>query len=199
MAQKIILATASPYRRDVFSTLGLDFVSEAGDIDERFEGRPREPEKFVLELARRKAEAVAAKVRDRFPEGIVVGFDSIGWFDGRVLEKPRDREEAFLRLKALSGSSYQFFTGVHMISLSDQRTLSRAVQTRVFMRVLFDGEISRYLDQDPKHVTYAHGYDPARHYSSTFAKRIEGSCHNFLEGIPLEDIAEMLKEIGYRI
>jgi len=194
--QKIILATNSPYRQEAFKALGLDFISEGADVEERFGGRPKSPEELVRYLARLKAEAVAR----RHSQGIVIGFDSVGWFEGRVLEKVKTREEALLRLRMLSGKNYQFFTGIHMINLSSGKTLQKISKTEIFMRELTDSEISRYLDQDSRYTTFAHGYDPQiRYYSSTFIKRIEGSYNDVLTGIPLEEIVEMLKEIGLRI
>ena len=84
---KIILATASPYRQEAFKFLDLDFIAEASDIDEYFEGRPDDPKELVLCLAKLKAREVAKK----HTEGIVVGFDSVGWFNGSVLEKPQSK------------------------------------------------------------------------------------------------------------
>jgi len=66
------------------------------------------------------------------------------------------------------------------------------------MRQLSEEEINRYLDEDPHFNTYALGYDPVKHISSSFIKRIEGSYYNLLGGIPLETVIEMLEEIGYK-
>lgn len=192
---KIILATKSPYRQERFSSLGIEFTAESSEVDEDFEGRPEKPEELVLALARLKAEAVARNHN----EGIVIGFDSVGFFDGSVLEKVKSREEAFQRLKRMSGNSSQFFTGIHMMRLDDGKVLNRVVKTDMFMRRYSDSEINRYLDQDPHYINYAHGFDPVSHMSSSFTKRINGSCNNFLSGIPLEDMMEMLTELGYRV
>ena len=192
---KIILATTSPYRQKVFSSLGLDYIAEGSNIDEKFENRPETPEDLVSELSKRKAESVAKN----HTEGIVIGFDSVGWFNGNILEKPKSREEAFERLKSYSGNEYDFYTGVHMIKLPESNNLSKIVKTNIQMRNLTDSEINKYLDQDDKYITYAHGYDPESYYSSTFVKTINGSYTNHLNGIPLETIMEMLFELGYEI
>lgn len=192
---KIILATSSPYRQEAFGFLGLDFVAEGSDVREDFEDRPGDPEGLVLQLARLKAEAVARNHR----EGIVIGFDSVGWFEGSVLEKAKTRKEAFQRLKSLSGKGFQFLTGIHMINLASGRVLSRAVRTDITMRGLSEQEINRYLDKDPNFMSYAHGFDSQRHYSSSFAKRVEGSYNNFTWGLPLEEIVEMLIELGFEM
>ncbi len=190
----IILATASVYRQEAFGLLGTDFIAEASGIDEYFNERPENPEALVKMLAKLKAEAVARN----HSSGVVIGFDSVCYFNGSVLEKPKSNKEAFERLKSMSGKSYTFYTGIHMINIDTGNTLSKEAETKAFMRVLYDHEIKKYLVQDPHFNTYAVGYDPLGHYSSTFISRIEGSYNNILRGIPLEVIVEMLVVIGYK-
>jgi len=192
---KIILATASPYRQEAFKFLGLDFIAEASKVDEYTDSRPKDPDNLVKYLAKLKAGAVAKN----HSEGIVVGFDSIGYFEDSILEKPKSREEGFARLQMISGKNFQFCTGVHVINVPDGQTFSRVVKTEVSMRELSDNEINKYLDQDPNFNTYALGFDPLGHYSSTFISNIEGSYNNLLRGIPLEVIVEMLSSAGIKI
>lgn len=175
--------------------LGIKSESFGSDIDERFAGRPEDPKELVLTLSRLKAESVAAN----FTGGIIIGLDSVGYFNRNILEKPKSREESFTRLKAFSGNSLQFFTGIYLINLDNGEKLNKAVETSVNVRELTEAEINKYLDQDPKYSTYALGFDPLGHYSSTFVTRLEGSYNNFLRGIPLETIVEMLIESGYKI
>jgi len=192
---KIILATTSPHRQQALEMLGLDFIAEGSDIDENFEGRPSIPDDLVKQLSKLKAESVAKN----HSEGIIIGFDSVGWFDNSILEKPKSREEVFDRLKSLSGNNFDFYTGVHIINVSDNKVVSRVVKTAVDLRELTDSEIDKYLDQDSNYNTYALGFDPLGHFSSSFVEKIEGSYNNLLRGIPLEVIVEMLKEIGIEI
>jgi len=192
---KIILATASPYRQEAFKFLGLDFIAEASKVDEYTDSRPKDPDDLVKYLAKLKAGAVAKN----HSEGIVVGFDSIGYFEDSILEKPKSREEGFARLQMISGKNFQFCTGVHVINVPDGQTFSRVVKTEVSMRELSDNEINKYLDQDPNFNTYALGFDPLGHYSSTFISNIEGSYNNLLRGIPLEVIVEMLSSAGIKV
>lgn len=199
MNKKLILATTSTSRNQAFAMLGIPFESEGSYVDEDFDGRPNDPERLVLELARRKAEAVA---KNHDEACIVIGFDSVGWFISKVLEKPQSREEAAERLRALSGSHYQFYTGIHVIDISAdgaRRAISQAVKTDIEMRNISDSEIERYLDQDSHYKAYAQGYDPLGTYGSTFIKSISGSYNNPLRGIPLEVIVEMIQEVGFKI
>lgn len=189
---RIILATTSPYRREIFGYLGIDFEAEGSKIDESQVER-NNPEELVKQLSKLKAEAVAKN----HPNTIVIGMDSVTYFNGQILEKPKSKEEACQRLKSFSGNNHQFYTGIYMKNTALDKALSRVVKTEVFMRNFSDREINKYLNEDPHFNTYALGYDPIKHCSASFVKRIEGSYYNLLGGIPLEVIVEMLSRIGY--
>lgn len=189
---RIILATTAPCRKAAFAFLRVPFEAEGSQVDESQKER-KEPEELVKRLSRLKAEAVAKNHQD----AIVIGMDSIGYFNNQILEKPKSKEEAFRRLKSLSGNNHQFYTGIFMIDTTSDKHLSRVVKTEAFVRKLSETEIRDYLDEDPYFQTYAMGYDPLEHSSSAFVKRIEGSYNNLTRGIPLEEIIEMLHEIGY--
>jgi len=190
--KKIILATTSPYRRIAFRSLGVDFQAEGSNVGESKIERD-DPEELVRVLSKMKAMAVAENNRD----SIVIGMDSIGFFNGQILEKPKSREEAFQRLKSLSGNNYQFCTGIFMIDTASKREISRVVKTKVFVRELSEAEINKYLNEDSCFNTHALGYNPLEYFSSTFNERIEGSYNNAIRGIPLEEVVKMLHEIGY--
>jgi len=83
---KIILATTSPYRKEAFGFLGIDFEVEGSEIDESQVPR-NNPEELVKQLSKLKAEAVA---KNR-PDAIVIGMDSVGYFNGKILEKPKSK------------------------------------------------------------------------------------------------------------
>ena len=194
MAQ-LILATTSPHRKRFFETLGLKFVCEGSNVDEKFDGRPNSPKELVSYLAKLKAEAVA-KNHD---SGIIVGFDSVGYFKGEILEKPKSKEEAYERLKKYSKNTHEFYTGIHMINLDNGKVLSDVVETKAWFRELRDEEIEKYLEQDSMFKTYALGYAPPEHYSASFIIKIEGSFNNLCWGLPVERIMSMLFEIGYEL
>lgn len=176
-----------------FKKLGIDFRAEPSNVDERFRDRPTSPRELTALLSKMKAESVAG----RLSASIILGFDSVGYHDGRILEKPKSREEALTRLRALSGSAFDFFTGVCIIADDEKReTRSTVVVTTVFMRELREWEIDKYLDHDRAFSTYSMGFDPLGYYSSTFIDRIAGSYNNILYGIPLEEIIKSLPDIG---
>ncbi|MFW6282763.1 MAG: Maf family protein [Minisyncoccales bacterium] len=191
--EKIILATASPYRIQTLKETGYEFLAESSNIDEKFKGRPENPLELVKTLAKLKAEDVSKNHK----EGIIIGMDSIGYFNEKILEKPKSYHEALNRLQDLSGKTYSFFTGVHLINKNNDKTLNKTIETKVQMRELKEDEIRNYLDNDKeeRYKTYAQGYDPINGISSSFISEIIGSPLNILKGIPLPQIIDMIKEI----
>ena len=190
---KIILATTSPYRKEAFGFLGIDFETEGSKVDES-KVEMNNPKELVQQLSKLKAEAIAKN----HPGAIVIGMDSVGYSNGKILEKPKSREEAFQRLKNLSGKSYEFYTGVYMVNILTRKAATKVVKSKVFMRKFSDDDIKRYLDEDPDYNKYAHGYDIKNKISSSFVSKINGSYNSALMGIPLEVLQKMLSEIGYR-
>ena len=189
---KIILATTSPYRREAFAFLGIDFEAVGSEVDESKVER-KNPEELVRQLSKMKAEAVAKNYSD----AIVIGMDSVGCFNGKILEKPKSKEEGLERLKNLSGKCYDFYTGVYMINTETGKEAVEVVKTEISIRNLSEAEIRTYLDEDPDFNKYAHGYDIKNKRSSSFVSKMNGSYNNALMGIPLEIIPEMLAEVGY--
>lgn len=191
---KIILATTSPYRKEAFGFLGIDFEAEASKVDESQAPR-NDPEELVKNLSKLKAEAVAKNRLD----SIVIGMDSVGCFNGQILEKPKSREENFERLKNLSGRKLEFYTGIYIINTSTKATTSKVVKSELLMRQLGEMEINKYLEQDSYYNTYALGFDPLKNISSSFIIKLVGSYNNVLRGIPLEVIPEMLSGVGHKL
>ncbi len=189
---KIILATVSPYRREIFESLGIPFKVEGSNVDE-YQIERNKPEDLVKELSRLKAEAVSKNHTD----AIVIGFDSVGFFSGNILEKPKSKEEAFDRLKLLSRKEHYHYTGIHMINNHSGKVISKVNKNKIFMRGYSDEEIEKYLDQDQRFNTFALGYNTEKYISASFIERIEGN-HLNLKGIPLSNLIEMLNEIGYK-
>ncbi|MDD5145277.1 MAG: Maf family nucleotide pyrophosphatase [Candidatus Pacebacteria bacterium] len=188
---KIILATTSPYRKEAFAFLGIPFEAEGSKVDES-QVKRRNPEDLVKQLSKLKAEAVAKNYAD----AVVIGLDSVGFFEGKILEKPKSKEKGFERLKSLSGNNFQFYTGIYMINTAENRFVENVVKTDAFLRNISDDEINKYLSEDQNYNTYALGFDPLCHSSSSFIQKIEGSYNNLLRGIPLEVVPEMLREAG---
>ncbi len=187
---QIVLATASLQRRRIFSSLGFNFICEASNIKEKVKNRPTNPKNLVKFLAKLKAD----KLKKKYPKAIIFGFDSIGYYNGNIFEKPKTKKEVKKRLIMLSGKTYQHFTGI--CAIRDNTYLYNINKTNILMRKLSMKEIYYYLNQKDKHNTHSEGYDHTKFYSASFIKKINGSYHS-LNGIPLDIVIEMLKKLKY--
>lgn len=192
--KKIILATTSKGRLDWFSCLGIKFTAEGSDVNEYFYGRPEDPKKLTVQLAKMKAEDVARK----HEEGIVIGFDSVGYFKGKILEKPKTEEEAFDMLKSLSGKKHEWLTGMHMKDIETGKSFSDLTKTTITFRKLTDEEIRNYLKKEPRYKQWAVAYNPLGNYGASFIENFEGSYSSQF-GVPLDVIVKRLREFGVEI
>lgn len=180
----LILASGSPRRKEILEAMGLSFSVDVSDADESFTGKP---EDMVLELSRRKAQAVAP----RHADSVILAADTIVFCDG-VLGKPRDDEEAGRMLSELSGRWHSVYTGVTMIDTRSGSTLSRADATRVHFVPLTDADIAAY-------VATGETRDKAGAYAiqgrgGMLIDRIEGS-YSGVVGLPMALVRSMLLEL----
>lgn len=182
----LILASASPRRRELLGFFGKPFVIDpACGPEEPPAGAS--PEETVRALAAAKARETAA----RHPGDLVIGADTVVELDGMILGKPADRDDAFHMLRALSGREHRVFTGVALVRGDELRCGTE--MTRVFFRELSDREIWAYIDSgEPMDKAGAYGYQgPA----GLFVERIEGDFFNVV-GLPLCRLGRMLEAIG---
>ncbi|MBR1456582.1 MAG: septum formation protein Maf, partial [Oscillospiraceae bacterium] len=143
---------------------------------------------YVTALARAKAAEVAARAGE---DAVVIGADTIVWHGGRILGKPRSREEAMAMLRELSGETHTVYTGVCVIR--NGRCLCEADESRVHFRPLDEGEIARYVDSgEPMDKAGAYA---AQGKGAIFVRAIEGDFFNVM-GLPLHLLDAMLKEQG---
>jgi septum formation protein len=192
--RKVILATKSPYLRSIFSYLEIPFRGEESNFDRNtLIPRSDDPIELVLQFSKLKAEAVANARKD----GIVIGMHSVGWLEGNIFRKPKSLDEARRRLQALSGKKCKFFTGIYFVDLDFQRIISRCVITKIDIRKLSSDEIVQYVERDPSCIKFTMGFDPLKTRGASFVSEIDGSYNNFIRGVPLEVITEMLKEVGH--
>lgn len=189
---KLIIATSSPYRIKALEEIGLKFKAEDSKVNESALKRPKDPQKLVLFLAQAKADSVAQQYKD----SIILGLDSVGWFKGQILEKPKNKQEAYQRLLKLSGHTHEFFTGIYLINQTTGVSIKEVVKTKIYFRTLNKSEINHFLESTDKYLTIALGYIPGATPSSSFISKIEGSYTNLSRGIPLHKVVEMLDQIG---
>ena len=188
---RLVLASTSPYRRDLLARLRLPFDSERPEVDEA--PLPGEaPAILVPRLARAKAEAVAM----RRPGDWVIGSDQVAELDGAPLGKPGDRDRAIAQLAAMSGRAVAFRTAVALAG-PDGRRLAALDTTTVRFRDLSAGEIARYVDAEQP-------FDCAGSFKSeglgiALFAAIESRDPTALVGLPLIATAGLLREAGFAL
>lgn len=185
----LILASTSPYRRDLLTRLGLPFEAIGPHIDEtRHEGEAAQD--MVLRLAREKARAVA----EQHPEAWVIGSDQCAVLGTTILGKPGTHERAFGQLRAASGQSVVFHTGLCLMNLDHGFARTVEVPFSVRFRDLGDAEIQHYLAREKP-------YDCAGSFKSeglgiALFDALEGSDPTALIGLPLISLCGLLREAG---
>ncbi|GAA5183802.1 Maf family protein [Rugosimonospora acidiphila] len=172
----LVLASASPARRKTLAAAGIATEVIVSGVDESTVDMT-DPADFCLTLARMKAAAVADRLRDAGPVRpdttvLVLGCDSILAFDGQILGKPADREEAVARWRAMRGRSGLLFTGHSLIRLNDDRRADAAVSAVVHFADITDAEIEAYVNTgEPLQVAGAFTIDGL---GGPFVESIEG-------------------------
>jgi len=186
---RVILASASPRRRELLRLVGIDHEVRPADIDESYLPGER-PDAHAERLARGKAEAIAAVAGGN---AVTIGSDTIVVVDGDVLGKPRDREHARQMLRRLSGRSHVVMTGVAVSWLG--KTLSSVEQVGVSFRDLSDDEIDRYIDTgEPMDKAGAYGIQG---FGATIVERVDGDYFAVM-GLALNRLAALLRQAGLR-
>lgn len=182
-AREIVLASASPRRRDLLTQIGVEFRVVTADIDEA----PllgEEPEAYVLRLAAAKARAVLA----RYPNAVVVGADTTVTVDGVLLGKPRDAGDARRMLRLLRNRAHQVLTGVSVQTYS--AAFDAVETTTVWFGAMDDEAIDWYVgtgEPTDKAGAYAIQGRAAR-----WIPRIEGDFSNVV-GLPLARVHTLLR------
>lgn len=181
-ASKIILASASPRRRELLTQAGYTFEVVPAHIDEtRRAGE--DPAAYVERLALEKAQAIHAQ----HPDATVLGADTTVVLNGEVLNKPKDIEEAARMLRALSGCTHQVHTGIAVVTRNAQR--SHVETTNVVFASIPEEELAAYLATgDSLDKAGAYGIQG---YAARWIPRIEGDFFNVM-GLPLAATVRLL-------
>jgi septum formation protein len=181
----LILASASPRRRELLGGLGLRFETRSADVDETPHSG-EEPEAYVVRLAREKAGAVAR------PGELVLAADTTVVVDGEILGKPLDADDARRMLRQLAGREHEVLTGIALFEV--ERTAARADLSRVRMAPLTDEEIDWYVATgEPMDKAGAYGIQGL---GSLFVEAVDGNYTNVV-GLPVPAVYRLFAELGY--
>jgi septum formation protein len=179
---QLILASASPRRRELLAQAGFAFAVHAADIDESRKAH-EEPAVYVQRLAAEKASAVAAK----HPEAVVLGADTTVVLDGEVMNKPHDAADAERMLRKLSNKTHQVHTGLAVVTRGSCH--SHVETTDVVFRAIEDAELTTYLASgDAMDKAGAYGIQG---YAARWIPRIAGDYFNVV-GLPLSAVVSLL-------
>ncbi len=187
---KLILASASPRRRELLSLTGLPFTVMAGNGEEIIS--TEDPARAVSELSRQKAEAVLLRAEDG---DTVIGADTVVALDGRILGKPADKADAFRMLRMLQGRDHAVYTGVTILKKnSGTAPVTFAERTAVHVLPMSDEEIRAYIATgEPMDKAGAYGIQGR---FAVYVAGIEGDYQNVV-GLPVSRLYGYLKGEHY--
>jgi len=187
----IILASASPRRRDILKKTGLKFTVDASRYKEELDSglKPRSLARF---LSREKAQSVAARHRN----AVIIAADTFISFKGEVLGKPHTKGEALRMLRGLKGRVHRVITGFTIIDTKTGKKISRSAETKVYFRRLTMKEIESYVASGEP-LDKAGGY-AIQGLGSVLVRKIEGDFFNVV-GLPLNMVIQSLKEFGVNV
>ena len=186
MEGKIILASASPRRKELLAGLGFDFEVIPSNVDESFPD-DLQIEKVPEYLAELKADSLFTK----YPEHTIISADTVVIIENVILNKPSDYKEATEMLRKLSGKMHQVITGVCI--LKNQKKHSFSDRTEVYFKRLTDSEIEFYLEKF-KPFDKAGAYGVQEWIGYIAVEKINGSFYNVM-GLPVNKVYEILNSI----
>lgn len=187
----VVLASASPRRRQLLQQVGIACIVDPADICEASIQR-----KHPDTLAKTLAEEKALTVSRRHTQGYIVGADTFITVDGAVLNKPGDEQEAFAMLRQLSGRTHQVVSGVAVVDAAAGQLVSDTAVTHVTFRQLDDEHITRYIATgEPFDKAGAYGIQER---GALFVSHIQG-CYPNVVGLPLATLVRLFAKLGVDI
>ena len=192
--RRIILASASPRRRELMAMAGYEFEIKVSHKEEKYVST--EPSEIVKELALLKAEDIAEQetVILNGEEVVVIGADTVVAHASKILGKPKSKEEAFDMIKGFQGDKHQVYTGVAVLKYDgegNKSIVNEAVKTDVYVNPMTDEEIWKYIEND--NVMDKAGSYGIQSGFSIHIEKIEGDYFNVV-GLPISFIYEVLKK-----
>ena len=189
---KLLLASSSPYRRELLSRLHIPFNWQAPDIDEcALEGET--PQQLALRLSSSKARALAASHKQH----LIIGSDQVASCRGQSINKPGDYANAFKQLQELSGQRVDFYTGLCVLDSASGRSSADTVITEVVFRQLSDTDIDSYLRCEQPYDCA--GSFKAEGLGIALFDRISSDDNTAIIGLPLIRLRQMLEEFDYLV
>lgn len=190
--KKLILASSSPFRKQLLARLQLDFDCRAPEVDESIL-----PAENAVAYVRRLAETKARAIAQLDPGAVVIGSDQCALLDGQILGKPGNHENALQQLRAAQGKSVVFHTAVCVLRLETGFHAVEEVPFEVEFRRLGDHQLEHYLRVEQPYQCA--GSFKAEGYGSCLFRSMRGADPSALIGLPLFALVEMLEAAGIEV
>lgn len=192
MDKKLILASASPRRKDILANLKLKFEVIPSNIEENIEDQNFSRE-LIEKLALDKAMDIKQKIN--YP-AVIIGSDTVVVINNKILGKPKDKKDAFNMLKLLSGKTHEVISAIAITDTENNKTITDSVVSKVTFKKLSDLKINNYIaTEEPMDKAGAYAIQGL---ASIFITSICG-CYTNIVGISAYKLAEMLEEFDIEI
>lgn len=190
MPQQLVLASTSPFRKQLLEKLHLQFITDKPNVDET----PLAGE-TAIELVERLAVAKASALAPVYENALLIGSDQVCVNDGKILGKPGNFDNAFAQLKAASGKKITFYTGLALVNSKTGHVQSLVEPFSVQFRELTDAMIENYLHKEQPFNCA--GSFKSEGYGIALFESLEGKDPNSLIGLPLISLIKMLEAQGF--
>lgn len=191
-SRTLVLASTSPYRRELLAKLQVAFEVAAPEVDET--PLPDEtPDAAALRLSAHKAKAVA----ERFPDALIIGSDQVATLNGQHIGKPGNHDNAVAQLRLMRGQQIVFHTALSLYNTATGNLQSAIVPTTVQIRPLTDLQIEHYLRKDQPYNCA--GSARSETLGIAIMEKMEGTDPNALIGLPLIALTHMLMQENWDV
>lgn len=187
---KLYLASTSSWKSKMLDTVHLFHESLSSEHDE-ISNNPN-PYEYVQEIALSKV----LNVKNKVNSGIIIGLDTINYFDGKIIEKPKNIEEAKENVLKCSNNFTTVITGVALLNVETNEVITDYSETKISFNEITEEDAKYYIDNELASLRVS-GF-VIETIMSNFIKKIDGSYYNIL-GIPVETIYKHIKTMGYNL
>jgi septum formation protein len=189
--KKIILASASPRRRELLSKIGLKFSIEKSNIREDLDLKLN-PKQLAEMLSYRKA----CKISKKYSNAVIIAADTLVVLNNKIIGKPKNPKDAAKILNKLSGKAHSVITAFTIIDTKTNKSVTKSVETKVFMKKLTEEEIKYYVNtEEPSDKAGAYAIQG---FGGIFIEKIDGDYYNVV-GLPLTALIRELKKFGIHV
>ncbi len=189
---KLVLASKSKQRQDILKMLGLKYEVIESMVEEQSDNN--DPKEYVKELSKNKANSVATQLKEK---ALIVSADTIIYMNGKIYEKPKTKQEAFLNIKQMQGNITYAITGITIKDLYQNKEISFSDTAQVIIKKNIDEEDIKWYVENEDTVLGRCGY-AILGKASIFLEKVNGD-YNTLFGLSPSKLYDNLKLLGYKI